>query len=341
MISITGEYLSGDSSHAQPATLLYKGEQEFLMLVKDGEISNSVDDFSVSTRLGNIPRYMSFANGSKFVTDDNDAIDELLQKIGKKITGNMLHKLESHSLFVALSLVLLVASMIYSITVVIPRFADETAKLAPFEISTTISENALNAFDQSILQPTETPENIQNMLRSEFEFLSNPYGEEFSFKLHFRKSEIIGANAFALPTGDIVVTDALLQLAQHKDEILAILAHEVGHVVHRHGIRRLFEDSMIAVLIFTITGDMAQISQIATTMPALVISRQYSQNFEREADEFAHKVMLENNIDLMHFSNILTRINEIYEKHENVPTFFSTHPETSERVEMFKNSEDM
>ncbi len=61
--------------------------------------------------------------------------------------------------------------------------------------------------------------------------------------VEFRASPIIGANAFALPGGIVIVTDQLMQLAEHDDEILAVLAHEIGHVKHRHVLRGLPQDS--------------------------------------------------------------------------------------------------
>lgn len=50
----------------------------------------------------------------------------------------------------------------------------------------------------------------------------------------------IGANAFALPDGTLVVTDELVELAgDNDDEVLAVLAHELGHIHERHGLRLL------------------------------------------------------------------------------------------------------
>ncbi len=337
MISIAGEFLSGEISRSQDATLYYDGGQALRLVYADGELKNNIEQIGFSSRLGNIPRYVNFCNGSKFVTTDNDMVDDLMAQLGIESKGQLLHKLESNSIYVALSLALLFATVIYSITVVIPRLADETARLAPVELTDSITSTAMDAFDQSLFSASEVPEHIQTLLKDEFEFIAEPHSKDFNFKLHFRKSDFIGANAFALPSGDIVITDALLNMANNKDEIIAILAHEMGHVIHRHGIRRLFEDSMIAVLIFSVTGDVTQFSQVATALPALLISRHYSRDYEQQADLFAHKVMSENNMDLSHFTNILARIDEGYKKHANVSTFFSTHPHTEDRIKLFQN----
>jgi len=339
MTSITGQFFTGESSKSHEATLMFDGSQYLKVIYRDGEVSDKVGRLNISSRLGNIPRYIKFSNGGKFVTADNVAVDNLLKQAGLKPKGGLLHKLESHSLFVVLSLFLLVATFFYSITVVIPRFADETAQIAPPELAQMISESAIEAFDETWFEETEIEEGLQANLKEEFAFIAEPYADEFNFQLHFRKSSIIGANAFALPSGDIFITDDLLKVADNKDEILAVLAHEIGHVVHRHGLRRLFEDSLIAVLIFGVTGDTTMFAQAATLLPVLLVSRHYSRDYEREADEFAHQLMTENNISYQHFANILERLDEAYKEHRGVSTFFSTHPETEERMMMF--DEDM
>merc|ERR1719463_511448 len=47
-------------------------------------------------------------------------------------------------------------------------------------------------------------------------------------------------NAFAVPGGRIFVSDSLLQLLT-LDELRAIVGHEYGHVLLRHGVKRLVQ----------------------------------------------------------------------------------------------------
>ena len=57
------------------------------------------------------------------------------------------------------------------------------------------------------------------------------------------------ANAFALPGGTVVMTDAIVQAAADKgisdDALVGVLAHEIGHVVHRHGMRMVVEQGVL------------------------------------------------------------------------------------------------
>ena len=73
--------------------------------------------------------------------------------------------------------------------------------------------------------------------------------------LAFRRGRDLGANAFALPDGVIVFTDELIGLLESDAEILAVFAHEYGHVVERHSLRQILQDSAIAVLSFLLIGE--------------------------------------------------------------------------------------
>ena len=57
----------------------------------------------------------------------------------------------------------------------------------------------------------------------------DPIPEHEGYRLEFRYSEGMGANAVALPSGLIIVTDQLVTASHQDDEIIAIMAHEIGH----------------------------------------------------------------------------------------------------------------
>ena len=49
-------------------------------------------------------------------------------------------------------------------------------------------------------------------------------------------------NAFALPGGFIYVNRGLIEAAETQDELAGVLAHEIGHVVARHGADQAMRD---------------------------------------------------------------------------------------------------
>lgn len=98
-----------------------------------------------------------------------------------------------------------------------------------------------------------------------------------AYQLNFRKNPVIGANAFALPGGYMLITDELIDLANNNDEIVAVLAHELGHVKGRHALRQTLQGTVSGFIIIAITGD---VSSIASGLPALMMNISYSRELE-------------------------------------------------------------
>ncbi|TMH81378.1 MAG: M48 family metallopeptidase [Betaproteobacteria bacterium] len=143
---------------------------------------------------------------------------------------------------------------------------------------------------------------------------------------------VVGANAFALPSGIIIVTDGLVRLSRSDDEVLGVLAHELGHVKHRHTMRRLLEGSVTALIIAGVTGDVASTTSLAAAAPTVLLQTKYSRDNEREADAYAVQMMRRADLDPTHLARILTRMERSGGgRGRNMPTFLSTHPRTGER----------
>ena len=107
-------------------------------------------------------------------------------------------------------------------------------------------------------------------------------------RLVFRSSRI-GPNAFALPGGTLVLTDALVELVQGDEAvIIGVLGHELGHVLHRHGLRLLVQAGVIAALSSVVLGDF---STLLAGAPVLLGQASYSRDAEREADAHAVTVL--------------------------------------------------
>ena len=64
--------------------------------------------------------------------------------------------------------------------------------------------------------------------------ISAGQGPPGRYRLELRSGEALGANALALPSGIVIMTDDLVALAKSDDEIGAVMAHELGHVRGRH-----------------------------------------------------------------------------------------------------------
>jgi len=155
------------------------------------------------------------------------------------------------------------------------------------------------------------------------------------FKYRFTVLDDPMLNAFALPDGTVVVTDALVDLAQADEELLAVLAHEIGHVVHRHALRGVLQNSAVALLVAFAMGDVLSVTSLAGALPTLIVEAKFSRDFEREADQYAVEFLRARRIPLRHGAAILKRLAE---RGGDLPAgleYLSSHPGIEERARRF------
>ncbi|MFB2579448.1 MULTISPECIES: M48 family metallopeptidase [unclassified Acinetobacter] len=154
----------------------------------------------------------------------------------------------------------------------------------------------------------------------------------------FRKGGEMGANALAIPNNSIIVTDELVKLAENDQEILAVLAHEHGHLVERHSLQQALRALGVSAIYVAITGDA---SDLFGSIPLALVSAQYSQEFEFQADHHAAEILQSQNIPPQHLANFLLRLEQDVTADQTKPSVlegaferaFGSHPETLKRVE--------
>jgi len=97
-------------------------------------------------------------------------------------------------------------------------------------------------------------------------------------------------NAFTLPGGKIYLFDGLLQKPQSPDEVAGVLAHEIGHVLHRDQTRMMIQNGGTSFLIGLLFGDITGSSAVIFATRTLFESA-YSRRAEANADAFAIETM--------------------------------------------------
>jgi hypothetical protein len=252
-------------------------------------------------------------NGLVCEASDNDAIDRLLRLSGIQVPGRLIDKLESKLRYVIIAVVITSTIVWGVISYGVPVLAKHVAFMIPVTANTALGD-------------TEKKD-----LRVLFSKLIETVSPEYQFSLEFRHGRNIGPNAFALPTGTIIVTDEMVQMIDDRHELESILAHEIGHVVYRHSLRKLIQSSTVALVIMAVTGDISTVSVLAGSLPTILTETYYSREFEREADEYSYEYLTKNGISPTHFANILGRIADSGTE----IGFLSTHPSIDQRVLMF------
>ncbi len=250
-------------------------------------------------------------------------------------------RLERYWRGVAAALLISFLLGIYTIFWGIPWLAYKAAFALPDSAIKAISSETIRIMERAMLHPSELDEERQKAIRNEFLDLLNEGGLDYGgFDLRFRASPRFGANAFALPSGEIYVLDGLIALAESDEEIIAVLAHELGHVVERHGVQSVLRSTGIFLIVSVLMGDIASASSIAAALPAILIESSYSRKFEFEADAYAAELLLQTGRSPEALCLILIRLTgdlEDSKEHPyNLTEIFASHPETAKRVKAIR-----
>ena len=318
--------------------LFFNRTKPFASKPRDFSTDYFIVDLKISSRLGNTPRSIIFPDGSKCEVQDNDAIDAALAAYRPSNSNTFIYKLESRLLYVVLAIVFTVIFSWLMVVYGIPAIAEKAAYALPPEMDRSLGSGTLKALDETFFSESELEAETQQRISERFHSMAAKVENGHDFSIVFRKGGSIGANAFALPSGTIVLTDELVAMSENDDELASIIAHEIGHLVHRHSVRIVLQDSAIALLIATVTGDPFSSSSIVIALPTVLINAQYSQDFETEADNFAYNYMLSNNIPTQAFADIMLRISG-GEDSSAMEKYLSTHPGTQERIARFRQTE--
>ncbi len=264
-------------------------------------------ELRVSSRLGNTPRYVYFPQGEKCETQDHVVIDQWLQQQRPSRRHSLAYQLESHSYFVALTLVLVVA-FVWAVTFHgLPAATRYIAFKLPQGVMDRAATETMELLDKTHFQPSQLDEKTRARLMAHFAPAISQ-AKNLHIKVSFRGGGAIGANAFALPDGTVVFTDEIVQLAKNDDELLAVLAHEIGHVKYRHAMRAAIQGSVVSFGVAMLTGDVSAASNLLAGLPVLITTMSYSRNFEREADDNSLLFLDANHIPRHYFVDLMERL---------------------------------
>jgi Zn-dependent protease with chaperone function len=219
----------------------------------------------------------------------------------------------------------------------LPLGARAALVFVPPDVDEEIGSAALDSIRKDgWIQPSELPAAQQQSLRQAWARASAQYGQPgMEIDLHFQKSKM-GPNAFALPSGDVVLTDEMVKLVDGREDILiGVLAHEAAHVRHRHTMRLLAQATLLGIATSVAFGDF---SGVLAAAPALLGHLGYSRDLEREADQESIALLKANGISPEVMATMFERLQEFQrsKKMPSLPIALGSHPPDEERIARFR-----
>jgi Zn-dependent protease with chaperone function len=273
----------------------------------------------------------------------------------------------------------------------VPWLGRAALVVVPARVDLAIGEAAQQSLQAYLLLPSQVPAQRQQQVREAFANAvarADPRHELPAYELHFATSATVhdgapagddrkdkekdkespaakdgdkdtthrtrlGPNAFALPGGIVFVTDDMLELLQGRDDVLiGVLAHELGHVKRRHGMRLVVQATVLGAAASLVWGDF---STLLATVPVLLGQNAYSRDFEREADLDAIAMLRANGISPAVMAEMFERLAAKRAAlaqaqaasgaagkggllNGDLGIAFASHPDDAERIQRFRDA---
>lgn len=325
----------GKTSRAYEASLDFS-ETGFVRLTAENlSFRYEIKELRSTEPVGKIKPKLYFPDGSSCELSDLSAISAYLPKSSRLF--EFIHRCESKFIYAAGVAVLSIGVFYVLIFYAVPEMARQVANQLPPLLEKSLGGELLETLDRIVFEESSLSEDRQANLSSKFLKTIEVMDTTAEYQILFRSSPKMGANALALPSGIIIFTDEIVELAKSDDALIGVLAHEVGHIEHHHSIRHVLQDSVVALLLVTITGDISSISSIGAALPTLMVQLKFSREFEAEADDFAIRYLIQNNISTEPLLELLKSLDAEYsEEDSTVSNYFSSHPATIERIKKLK-----
>ncbi len=163
----------------------------------------------------------------------------------------------------------------------------------------------------------------------------NPYEQAFQFTLLSDPKTI---NAFALPGGQVFVTEALYTKLETEGQLAGVLGHEVGHVLARHGNKQMARQGLFQGLAGAIgvLGGSQQSAQMAQMISSMV-GMKYGREAELESDDWGVRLTYSAGYDPRAMKGVMKILDEA-SGGQAPPEFMSTHPKPANRVEFIEKA---
>jgi len=324
-----------DGVHADAVPVVLSLEHGHLVVATaDGTVLDRerVERAGVSEPFRHAPCWIALPGGATLEAPDDDGeLTRALRQAGLRVSPVV--RLREWPAAVVIALVALAAVLAGAYVKGVPAAARWLAFSMGPRLERRMGEELLSVLDQHYFRSSRVEARQRERIATRFAQGAAATAPGVVYRLEFRTAGAQVVNAMALPGGVIVLLDGLVDFAL-EDAVLGVLGHELGHVVHKHAARQIFQSVGVGAAAGLLWGDFA--GSAASAPVALGLLR-YSREFEREADDFAVEFMRNQKLSAAAVYSFFKRLRE-RERVEggSIPEFLSSHPSTDERLERFR-----
>lgn len=154
---------------------------------------------------------------------------------------------------------------------------------------------------------------------------------------HFAVLDTPEANAFSAPGGIIFLTRGIVAMASDEDELAAVLAHEIQHIVAKDPLKAIQSQRLKALGTFTAgeavgsgSGALGIFQDSVMDISGTLLQKGYSRSQEKDADLGALKLLAAAGYDPQALLDMLEKIKAVEKKKIKA---FSAHPSAAKRID--------
>ncbi len=227
-----------------------------------------------------------------------------------------------------------VASVLLIMFVILPALSNQLATMIPVEREAAIGQAAMTQIHTFLGGSEEKDLTCRNPdgLRALQKMTTRIVGDtEIPYDLQVKVYKHKMINAFAVPGGNVVLFEGLLDAARSPEEVAGVLGHEVGHVVNRDPMRLTLRSAGSVGILGMVFGDFAG-GFMALALTERLISAQYAQDAESGADEFAHELLADAGLPAASFAEFFVTLKDKHGDQKGLMSHLASHPNLEGRA---------
>jgi Zn-dependent protease with chaperone function len=226
-----------------------------------------------------------------------------------------------------------IASVGLILFVILPALANTLARYIPIEREIALGKYTLSQIEWAV---SDGDEDVvcrdpagEAALKKMAARLKDNFETDYPLEVRvFRNDQI---NAFAVPGGQVVIFNGLLEEADSPEEVAGVLAHEFGHVVNRDPTRLSLRSAGSAGILGMVFGDFAG-GFAALAVAEAMISASYSQDAETQADAFSHELFARAELPSVKFADFFNVLIDKHGEGGGMLSHVSSHPDLAARA---------
>ncbi|WP_086481894.1 M48 family metallopeptidase [Oceanospirillum sanctuarii] len=339
---VQGIFQQAGCAAAQPAFAVVDSDGGVKILSTDQDVleQHPADALGYSSVIPGLPAELHLPDGARFIPEDVS-----YRWPGLKPEAHIPGWLETHWIAVFASVVILPFFIWMMIFKVIPAGASIGVALLPDSVAEESGEQTLAILDRFYMEPSDVSEAQQAQIRQQWhqalDALNIPRD---NYRLNFRRWNM-GANAMALPNGDVILTDDIVELmADRPEQLTAVMLHEIGHVEHQHSMKMMAQATATSMLFALVFGDIEGAGEMVIGASASLLQSAFSRDMEREADAFAYTQLHKLGQSPTDFADAMSSLMHSHGASESdskddssLSNYLSSHPAIHERIEAARN----